>query len=181
MVPETTDRGQPTNEARLAEVLAPALADVGYEVVRVARIGPGRHTLQIMAERMDRATMTHDDCVRINPVVERVVETVLSETAAYTLEISSPGLDRPLVSVEHYRRFAGYHARVELTSPVDGRRIFTGRIDSVDSAGTEATLVLTVEGGSIRLPIATIRKGKLMLTDELLAAAGAWAEAGRSP
>lgn len=154
---------------------------MGYELVRVGLTGPGRSTLQVMVERCDRAGMTVDDCALVSRRVSDILDVADPIAAAFTLEVSSPGLDRPLTAPEHYGRFRGLEARIELATPIDGRRRYTGRIVDIDDAGGTATVVLAIPAGEVRLPFGAIRKGKLVMNDDLLAAAERWAEAGRSP
>src|SRR5712675_2493030 len=101
---------------------------MGYRLVRVAVLGAGRATLQIMAERRDDASMTVDDCADISRSVSALLDVADPIAGAYTLEVSSPGIDRPLVRPEDYERFTGFEARIELARPVDGRKRFRGRL-----------------------------------------------------
>ncbi len=154
---------------------------MGYELVRARLQAPGRSTLQVMVERNDRGTMTVDDCAAVSAAVSERLDEVDPIAAEYTLEVSSPGLDRPLTTTQHFRRFTGLEARVELDVPLEGRRRFTGRIVEVvdDTAGPN--VVLTAADGEFRLPFRSIRKAKLVMNDELIAAGHRWSEAGRSP
>src|SRR3546814_4087032 len=94
-------------------IIAPSLEAMGYELVRVHLSGAGRLTLQIMAERTDRATMTVEDCAEISRAVSALLDVEDPIAGPYTLEVSSPGIDRPLTPLADFDRFAGFDARVE--------------------------------------------------------------------
>ena len=142
---------------------------MGYELVRVMSLGGRRPTLQIMAERIDRAGMTVDDCADISRAVSALLDVDDPMVGAYQLEVSSPGIDRPLIKPADFERFAGFEARVETDRVIDGQRRFRGRL-----LGLEADdLRLALPEGVRVIPLAAIRKAKLMLTDDLIAAAEA--------
>ena len=150
---------------RIAELIAPALEPMGFELVRVRFSSGQRAVLQVMAERPD-GTMNVDDCAEVSRVVSAILDVEDPISGAYTLEVSSPGIDRPLVRLADYERFAGNEARVETSELVDGRRRFRGRILGRDGE----VIRLKVEGEEIGIPFATIASAKLVLTDELIAA-----------
>jgi ribosome maturation factor RimP len=179
-VSQTSLSSEAAREGRIADLLAPALDAVGYELVRVSFGGRGRRTLQIMVERKDRATMTVDHCAEASGLVSDILDEADPIEGEFELEVSSPGLDRPLTRPDDYRRFAGLDARIELDEPIAGRRRFTGRLDGWED-GDEASVVLTTAEGTVRLPWRRVKKGKLVLNDALMAAARRWAEEGRSP
>lgn len=154
-----------TNE--IARIVEPSLEAMGYRLVRVMLSGAKRPTLQLMAERLDEAPMSVEDCAEISRQVSALLDVADPITGAYTLEISSPGIDRPLVRPEDYDRFAGFEAQLELAQPQDGRKRFRGRL-----LGRAAGDVrLAGPAGEVRLPFAAIAKAKLVLTDDLLASA----------
>jgi ribosome maturation factor RimP len=153
--------------ARIEKTAAPTLDAMGYELVRVRVSGSARPTVQIMAERRDGAGMTVDDCSAINHAISAVLDVEDPIGGAYTLEISSPGIDRPLTRSRDFERFAGFDAKVEMRGPIDGRRRFQGRI--LGLSGDEVRLA--TQDGEIALPIVDIHNAKLLMTDELLAAA----------
>jgi len=159
--------------AQIARLVEPTLSGMGYELVRVQFSGGShRPTLQIMAERIDRRSMAVEDCAEISRVLSALLDVEDPVEGAYVLEVSSPGIDRPLLRPGDYERFAGFEARLELRQPVEGRRRFRGRI-----AGIEAGSVRVVEAaGEFRLPLEEIIKAKLVLTDDLIAAATAEAK-----
>ncbi|MGE0714021.1 MAG: ribosome maturation factor RimP [Alphaproteobacteria bacterium] len=166
-------RGGDAATDRIAREIAPALEGMGYELVRVHLSGGGRPTLQIMAERTDRRPMTVDDCALISRDVSALLDVADPLPGAYTLEVSSPGIDRPLVRADDYVRFAGFEARVEADGPIDGRRRFQGRIAGIE----EDTVVLRAADATFRVPLARIQRAKLILTDDLIAATAAPAAA----
>jgi ribosome maturation factor RimP len=149
---------------RIERLVAPSLDAMGYEIVRILIMGKHTPTLQIMAERKDDKPMTVEDCADISRQISAVLDVEDPISSAYTLEVSSPGLDRPLTRPKDFQRFAGYEARLETRLPIDGRRKFTGRL-----LGLEGEVVkLKDEAGEVALPYAQIHKAKLVLTDELL-------------
>ncbi len=154
-----------TNE--IARIIEPALEAMGYRLVRVALTGVKRPTLQVMAERADEAAMTVEDCAGISRSVSALLDVADPIAGAYMLEISSPGIDRPLVRPEDYDRFAGFEARIDLIAPLDGRKRFRGRL----LGRAEEHIRLVGDAGEVRLPLAAIASAKLILTDDLLAAA----------
>jgi ribosome maturation factor RimP len=153
---------------RIERLIAPTLDGMGYDLVRVALIGGvGRQTLQIMAERRDRTGMTVEDCADISRAVSALLDVEDPIAGAYSLEVSSPGIDRPLTRLDDFQRFAGFEAKVELSAPHEGRKRFRGRIKGI--AGEK--VLIETEEGETDLPFGRIQKAKLVLTDELLAAA----------
>ena len=157
-------------EARLAAVIEPLLTHMGYDLVRVAILGRERPTVQVMADRADGSLVGVDDCERISHAVGAALDVDDPLPSAWTLEVSSAGIDRPLTRVKDWERFAGHLARVELHAPVDGRRRFTGIVLGVGRG--EARLRLD-DGTEIALPLHTVRRAKLVLTDALIAATAA--------
>jgi len=147
-------------EQRIAIMIEPALEDMGYALVRVRLSGGER--LQIMAERADESGMTVDDCARISRALSALLDAEDPIDHAYALEVSSPGLDRPLVRAADFTRFAGAEAKVVMRAPIDGRRRFRGRI--IGLSGDCARLALA-EGGAATLPVAEIESARLMVSD----------------
>lgn len=154
-------------EARLAALVAPALADMGYELVRVAVLGRERPTVQIMADRADGAQISVDDCEAISHAVGAVIDVEDPMPGQWQLEVSSAGIDRPLTRRKDWNRFAGHLARAETAIPVDGRKRFSGIVLGADA--THARLRLE-DGVEVALPLHDIRKARLVLTDALIAA-----------
>jgi ribosome maturation factor RimP len=151
----------------IARLVEPSLEAMGYRLVRVVITSGRRATLQVMAERLDGLPMTVDDCAQISRSVSPLLDVADPIAGAYTLEVSSPGIDRPLVRTEDYDRFSGFEARIELVRPVDGRKRFRGRL-----LGTSGDAVrLATETGETLLPLEAVARAKLVLTDDLIAMA----------
>jgi ribosome maturation factor RimP len=155
---------------RIAAIIEPSLEAMGYSLVRVAHTGGRRPTVQIMAERRDGAGMTVADCEEISRNVSALLDVKDPIAGAYVLEVSSPGIDRPLVRPQDYERFAGFEAKLELGRGIEGRKRFRGRI--IGRAGEAGESVrLATEEGEVELPLGDIVRAKLVLTEDLLAAA----------
>lgn len=155
---------------KIENIITPTAESMGYELVRVLMVGvgSGKPTLQIMAEKPD-GTMGVDDCSRLSQAVSALldVEGVIAE--AYYLEVSSPGIDRPLTRLKDFKNHKGYEARIEIDPGIEGRKKFTGKILEVER--DIAVSIQTEDGVVYSLPIEHIQKAKLLLTDELLKAA----------
>lgn len=160
------DHDHVTLEQRIAEIIGPAIDDLGFELIRVLVSGQRNKKLQIMAEPKDGSVMNVDHCAIISRTVSALLDVEDPIDDHYVLEVSSPGIDRPLVKLADFAKFAGFDARVEMEVPVEGRRRFSGRLLGVD--GTD--VVMDVAEGEVRLPHADIQKSKLLMTDELIAA-----------
>lgn len=151
---------------RVAEYVQPTIEDLGFAMVRVEFLGLKNPRVQIMVERVDQQGMTVDDCALVSRAVSALLDVEDVIPGAYTLEVSSPGIDRPLVSLADYERFAGFEAKVELSRPLEGRRRFRGLLKG---AAGDAVSLETPEG-TVALPFADIHRAKLILTDELIRA-----------
>lgn len=146
-------------------LIRPSLEDMGYDLVRVHLTSGGRPVLQIMCEKTD-GSMTLDNCAEVSRTISALLDVEDPIPEAYELEVSSPGVDRPLTRLRDYERYAGHEAKVELAEPVQGRRRFRGIVKGIDGA----EVVLAVVDGDVALPFSQIRAAKLVLTDALLAA-----------
>jgi ribosome maturation factor RimP len=153
-------------EQELATLFTPILEDMGYEMVRVQITGSRNPTLQVMAERKDGVGMTVDDCAEISRALSDLLETEDPFDDSYQLEVSSPGIDRPLVKLADYERFAGFDARIEMREAVDGQRRFKSRLKGIEGNN----VIVEQNGKQVALPFAAIQRAKLILTDELIAA-----------
>ncbi|MFQ5958251.1 MAG: ribosome maturation factor RimP [Alphaproteobacteria bacterium] len=153
-------------ESDIARLVAPALDAMGFAVVRIKMMGKARPTLQVMAERQDGTAITVDDCAEISRVVSALLDVDDPIAGAYDLEVSSPGIDRPLVRPVDFERFAGHVAKIETRHPIGGRRRFRGRLLGV--SGDE--VCIAVNGDRAQIPLEDISAAKLVLTDELIAA-----------
>ena len=152
---------------RVEKLIAPSLEALGFELVRVRFGGPGRPTLQIMIERQDREALTVDDCASASKAISALLDVEDPIGGAYNLEISSPGLDRPLTRIGDFERFAGFEAKIEVTVPVDGRKRLRGQVLGVENGNVR----ISRDEGSHSVPFETIKKAKLILTDELISSA----------
>jgi len=161
--------------AAIERLIEPAIEAAGFEIVRVQFMGASGQTLQIMVERQDRRQVLVDDCAEISRLVSAILDVEDPVPGSYVLEVSSPGIDRPLVRLGDFERFAGYEARIETTGPVDGRRRFGGRLQGV----RDTDVLIECEGTVYSVPFAGIRRAALELTDELIAAAQGELDAAR--
>jgi ribosome maturation factor RimP len=152
---------------QVTELIEPTLRDMGLELVRVLVSGGQRPTLQIMVERGDHAPTTLDDCAEASHAVSALLDVADPLPGAYRLEVTSPGIDRPLVRRADYERFAGFEARLETELPIEGRRRFRGRLLGL----ADDQVRLALPEGEQSIPLDAIKKAKLVLTDDLLAAA----------
>ncbi len=154
-------------EGRIADIVAPSLEGMGYELVRVAVVGRDRPTVQLMIDRADGAPVAIENCEEVSYMIGPVIDVADPMRTPWTLEVSSPGIDRPLTRRKDWNRFAGHTARVELEVPQDGRRRFTGIALGADE--THARLRLE-DGTEFSVPFDNIHRAKLVLTDALIAA-----------
>ena len=158
-------------DRRLAEILAPVIEDMGYELVRVRLMGGKTKTLQIMADRPDGGIEV-DDCAAISTAVSAVLDVEDPLEEAYTLEVSSPGIDRPLTRLKDFEAWDGYDAKLETRELIDGRRRFKGVLAGVEDDEVLLTLPAAAaneEPVTIGLKFGWLSDAKLVLTDELIA------------
>jgi ribosome maturation factor RimP len=151
----------------LEALVAPAVEAAGYRLVRLRLMGGKRKTLQVMAERPD-GRMDVEDCARLSRGLSEVLEAADPISEEYVLEVSSPGIDRPLTATEDYARFAGHEARIELQHPIDGRRRFRGTLLGIEGNEVVIDVVDEKEAHRMHLPYADILDAKLVLTDKLI-------------
>ncbi len=154
-------------DRRVAEIITPVIEDMGYELVRVRLQGGTAPILQIMAQRPD-GSIEVDDCAKISTEISAVLDVEDPIIEAYTLEVSSPGIDRPLTRLKDFDRWDGYVAKIETSELIDGRRRFKGNL-----AGTEGEDVLIEiedqgQDVTIGLKFDWLSDAKLVLTDELI-------------
>jgi len=152
-------------DRHLAEIIQPVIAGMGFELVRVRLTGNRSKTLQIMADRPDGGIVVAD-CARLSTALSAVldVEDPIAET--YTLEVSSPGIDRPLTRLKDFAAWSGHAARIETNELIDGQRRFKGTLASVD--GDE--VLIEIEQGTVGLKFDWLADAKLVLTDALITA-----------
>jgi ribosome maturation factor RimP len=151
-------------EKKVAELAEPVIEELGFRLVRVKISGRDGGTVQIMAERPN-GEMSVDDCATISRGLSPVLDAYDPMPAAYNLEVSSPGIDRPLVRPSDFALWAGHEAKIELKEPVDGRKRFKGTIEDV--AGEEVHLKIELDGKAepviIGLPFSLIGEAKLVV------------------
>jgi ribosome maturation factor RimP len=156
--------------ARLGAIAEPVLESLGFRLVRVRMSGASGCTVQIMAERAD-GSMTIDDCEMVSRALSPVLDVADPLESAYRLEISSPGIDRPLVRRSDFERFAGHPVKVEMAITTEGRRRFHGVLLGAqgDAAHIRRDDAAAGEAGDVLLPIADMAEARLVLTDALVA------------
>ncbi len=150
---------------RLFELLAPVVEDAGFELIRVRVTGAKTKTLQVMAERPDK-TMTAQDCAMLSRALSPVLEEADPIEGHYVLEVSSPGIDRPLVRSKDFEDWQGWPAKLELNRMVEGRKRFQGVVAGMD----DGKVAFDIEGEeeTALFPFDWIASAKLILTDELI-------------
>lgn len=155
-------------DRRLAEIVTPVIEALGFELVRIRLMGGKTRTLQIMADRPDGGIEV-DDCAKISTAVSAVLDVEDPIEDHYTLEVSSPGIDRPLTRLKDFDTWEGYEARLETTELIDGRRRFKGILSGTED---DEVLIEIEEGGetvTIGLKFDWLSDAKLILTDDLIA------------
>jgi ribosome maturation factor RimP len=154
-------------DRRLAEIVTPVIEDLGFELVRIRLMGGKTKTLQIMAERPDGGIEV-DDCARISTAVSATLDVEDPIEDAYTLEVSSPGIDRPLTRLKDFDTWEGYEARVETTELIDGRRRFKGILHGTE--GDEVLIEIDDQGEAVTIGLKFdwLSDAKLVLTDDLI-------------
>ena len=151
-------------DRRMAEIITPVIEDLGYELVRV-RLMSGKNTiLQIMADKPEGGIEV-DDCAKISTAVGATLDVEDPIVDEYALEVSSPGIDRPLTRLKDFENFEGYEAKIETAELIDGRRRFKGQLAGIDGSD----VLINVEEGTIGLQFDWLSDAKLVLTDELIA------------
>jgi len=159
-------------ETKVTDLLNPTLKAMGYRLVRVRMAGSQNKTMQVMAERVDEVNMTVEDCALISREVSNILDVANPVEDAYSLEISSPGIDRPLVCPSDYDRYSGFDAKIEMVNTINGRKRFKGQL-----LGMKNNLVrICIEEGTAELPFEDIRRAKLTLSDEMFVVATKSAE-----
>jgi ribosome maturation factor RimP len=160
--------------ARIHDLIAPSLEAMGFVIVRLRFTGGKRMpTLQVMVERaasrdqarLDDGGITADDCADISRTISALLDVEDPIVGSYHLEVSSPGIDRPLVRLADFGRFRGFDARIETRQAIDGRRRFVGRLDGIDA---DRVRLIDDSAGAVALPFPAIQSAKLKLTDQLL-------------
>lgn len=154
-------------DRRLAEIITPVIEDMGFELVRVRFMGGKTKTVQIMAERPEGGIEV-DDCANISTAVSATLDVEDPIEDAYTLEVSSPGIDRPLTRLKDFATWEGYEARLETDEMIDGRRRFKGTLQGVEDDEVLVEIEVHGEPQTIGLKFEWLSDAKLILTDELI-------------
>ncbi len=156
-------------DQRLAEIIEPVLVGMDYRLVRVRVLNQNGMTLQIMCERND-GTMTVDDCEKVSTAISPVLDVEDPLDKAYHLEVSSPGIDRPMVRISDFERWQGHLVKVETSILVDNRKRFRGKIVGVTADGfsLERDQAAYGEAPVVLIPFSTLSDAKLILTDDLI-------------
>ncbi|WP_424178108.1 ribosome maturation factor RimP [Yoonia sp. TsM2_T14_4] len=150
-------------DRRIAEIITPVIEDMGFEVVRVRLMTGKESTLQIMVQRPD-GTIEVDQCAQISTAISAVLDVEDPIVDVYTLEVSSPGIDRPLTRLKDFDQWKGFEAKIETEELIDGRRRFKGELAGID--GDE--VLIDIDEGTIGLKFAWLSDAKLVLTDDLI-------------
>lgn len=155
--------------ARVAAIVEPAIEELGYRLVRARVSGQNGCTVQIMAERED-GTMSVEDCEAVSRAVSPVLDLEDPIERAYYLEVSSPGIDRPLVRASDFERWADHEAKIEMEVPVDGRKRFRGILRGIEDGAVLLDRPDAKEGEEriARLPLSDLGEARLVLTDDLI-------------
>lgn len=159
-----------TDIAKITAVIEPVIKEMGFDLVRVKMIGGSDEpTLQVMAERPDTRQLTIDDCADISRALDEPLEAADPIEHAYRLEVSSPGIDRPLTRLQDYVDWTGHLARITLEAKHEGQKKFKGEITGVET-DTRTILLVDDHGKDHRVPFDLIDDAKLLFTDKLLQA-----------
>jgi len=147
----------------LQDLIEPVVTKAGYELVRVMSIGQVNQTLQVMIDNLDGSDITVDDCAKVSHLISEMLDEKDPIADKYSLEVSSPGLDRPLTKLKHFQRYVGYEIKLETEDKVDNRKRFKGKIIEVDNDN----VILSADEVKYTIPFGLIAKAKLVVTDEL--------------
>ena len=150
-------------DRRISEIIGPVVEDMGFELVRVRLMTGKESILQVMAQKPD-GTIEVDECGQISTAISAVMDVEDPILEAYTLEVSSPGIDRPLTRLKDFAQWEGFEAKIETDELIDGRRRFKGQLAGVDGDD----VLITISEGTIGLKFAWLSDAKLVLTDELI-------------
>ena len=154
-----------TDTVAIARLIEPAVKDMGLDLVRVAMIGgTSDPTLQVMAERPDTRQLTIDDCETLSRKISDILDEADPIEEGYRLEVSSPGIDRPLTRRSDFADWTGHEARIKFVEPIDGAKQVSGDIEGIDGD----TIRIATPKGERRVVFANIASAKLLLTDKLI-------------
>jgi ribosome maturation factor RimP len=151
---------------RIEKMITPTIEAMGFRVVQIHFVGGKSQRLQIMAEHTETGRMNVDDCAKLSRAISAVLDVEDPVAGTYALEISSPGIDRPLVRFEDFEKFVGFDAKIETGRAIDGRKRFKGRLAKV----SDGNVSIETKDQVFDLAFQDIDKAKLLLSDELIAA-----------
>ncbi len=157
-------------EQNITNLAKPIIDELGFSLVLVKlRNENGSHNLQIMAENPATGRLGCDDCAKISRAVAAILDVEDPISGVYTLEVSSPGIDRPLTRIEDFETYQGYEARLETCTPLDnGQKNFRGVLKGLKKVGEHDMVLLETDTGEVELPFADFAKAKLVLSDDLI-------------
>ncbi len=155
------------DEAKLIILIEPVVRGLGFDLVRVQLSGNKDLTLQVMAERAADGQLHIDECAAISRALSDVLDAADPIVEPYRLEVSSPGIDRPLTRVQDFAKWAGFEAKVAVRDMIDGRKRFQGRLAGIDE---DMITIIGNTGTRYRLPFAMVESAKLVITNDLLEA-----------
>ncbi|MBQ7632845.1 MAG: ribosome maturation factor RimP [Alphaproteobacteria bacterium] len=147
----------------LQDLIEPVVEKEGFELVRVLTIGQANPTLQVMIDALDGSDITVDDCAKVSHALSDVLDEKDPIESRYSLEVSSPGVDRPLTKLKHFERWKGYEVKIETEDKVENRKRFKGKIANIEGEN----ILLTADETKYTIPFSLVAKAKLVLTDEL--------------
>jgi len=147
----------------LQDLIEPVVEGCGFELVRVMTIGQANPTLQVMIDTLDGRDITVDDCALVSRALSDMLDEKDPIENQYSLEVSSPGLDRPLTKLKHFERWKGYEIKLETEEKFENRKRFKGKLNDV----VNGNIVLTMDETQYTIPFALVAKAKLVITDEL--------------
>lgn len=154
-------------DRKLADIVAPVIEDMGFELVRLRLMGGKTHTLQIMAERPGGGIEV-DECAQISNAVSAILDVEDPLADSYTLEVGSPGVDRPLTRMKDFEAYEGYEAKVETAELIDGRKRFRGILAGIEGEDVLINIEDQGETVTVGLNFDWLADAKLMLTDDLI-------------
>ena len=153
-----------SQEVEIKNLILPTISSLGYNLVQIQIFDENTKRVQIMVERSDGMNITVGDCSMISKEISVILDVNDPLGENYLLEVSSPGIDRPLLHLEDYEKYLGFDARIDVKNTLDGRKKFKGTLTGIDGD----KIKIKVKEKTYLLPIFQIQKGKLLLTQELL-------------
>lgn len=157
-------------ERSIELLISPQINAMGFEIIRVKLIERKTKILQIMIDRSDYSGVNLDECAEVSRTVSTILDVEDPVDGEYNLEVSSPGLERPLTKPDHFDHFIGFKAKVSMQSPIDGRKHYSGIVNGMSDNLEDIHLIINDDGNNehIALPLNEVEKAKLVITEELL-------------